>query len=110
MKLKCTDKKVIMVEYEDLNKFIERVFGHKFCFISDWGAYNNSLYEFDVTGRDYDWDADKDGETYGPYYAKFIKEGQNEMEFNHEVTRGLLDNMCWRKLIKPGHYIIKVWY
>jgi len=89
----------------DFNAIIRRVYNHEGTSLSDPMRYkfeadeqtpNDSIHEFTVTGE---WD-ENDEETMRLFHER----GYGNMP----MTTTLLNDLCRRKLIKKGTYIIKV--
>lgn len=90
-------KKITLFEIDDieLNRFIKKEYGKDFSFAADQEAPRDSQHRFSVNG-----DLDSFDQAS---IEKFKKTGN----FSY-LSRILLDDLCQRKILESGTYLINV--
>ena len=95
MKLKYKEELKIVVDYDDLDEFVNHIFpGSKFEFCAAEECANDSSHSYDIDGVVNDWDL-KDIEA--------VKKGRWSF-----MTSTILTYLAYRKLIPVGRYVIEV--
>lgn len=96
--LKFERTEVLEVDYSDLERFIEQEYEHEFSFLADEEVGNDieKLY------RDVDGKLDK-------YELEQVEAFAENGEGSY-LTRHLLNDLCRKKKIPAGNYLISVCY
>lgn len=97
--LKCKKEVVFLVDYNDLDKAIQRYFGradYNSVAANEWNNY--SSYEFDVDSHVDDYSMGK------------IDKFRAGTGWGAHITEALLCKMCADNVIEPGRYIVKVYW
>jgi len=92
-------KEFIVVDYADLNLFIQHVYGHEWDFVSDHGAHNFSTYEFSGIN----------GEQLGKYDQGKLDDFLQSGHFSC-IARILLGDLAYHGVIEVGDYLIDVFW
>lgn len=98
MELETKEETFICVDYNDLDKFINYSYSREdFYFVAEEECGNYTNIIFNVTGELSKWDVE-DVRKFGS--------GEN----SSPGTRALLNDLCKQGKIKPGMYLIKVYW
>lgn len=96
--MKVKQESVFTVDYNDLDKAIQKHFGRpEYECVADEEWNNYSAYDFNVDGKLDDWDMKK--------LAGWITTGKNTPS-----VRTILNKMCSDSAIQAGKYIVKVFW
>lgn len=94
--LQVTEVKSLVVDYNDFDRLVKEVYGKYFSFIDDQESGNDSSHEFTASRRKLD-----------KYTKQKIEEFIEDGEYCF-ITDDLLQDLCIKKIISPGHYVIRV--
>jgi hypothetical protein len=94
--LKCQKKTVIEVDYGDLDRFIQEVYGHEYEIVADQELGNDCCKSVTVKKEKLNqWEqADLD---------MFISTG-----IYRYMLHTILSDLCNRDLLEPGEYVIEI--
>jgi len=96
--IKISEKHIFEIECWDFNNLVKRVYGHDYEYVADTECGNDSCQSYDEIGL-----CDISNKRSEEDLEKFIKTGNGNF-----MARILLVDMCRRKVIKPGNYLINV--
>jgi len=96
IELRATKMVSYVVDYNDLETFIDNVYGKHFSFTEDQESGNDSSHEFSVSKEKLD-----------KYEQKKLEEFVNDGDYCFSTSL-IMNDLCNKGLIKPGHYIIRV--
>lgn len=97
MELKTSKVTHIKVKYDDLDRFIEHIYGvDEYSFVAEQEANNYSSYDFTVDGELDEWDEEE--------LRKFVEKKSDC------GPATILNDMCRREIIEPGEYLIEVYW
>lgn len=96
--IKITKKTTLEIKYSDFTRLVEKVYGQEYDFVEDMGCSNNSFKIFNGVGKDGILANERRREL-----DRFIKIGKYDY-----IARILLNDMCDKKIIESGNYLINV--
>lgn len=96
MKLKHTKEVKIIVDYNDLEAFIEEIYGHEYEIVSMEEWNNSESHTFNIKGERID--------DYNMKYITFLEKG-NPKQYSLRV---ILIDMCNNGYIEEGNYLINI--
>lgn len=96
--LKAEVKKVLTVQYRDLEEFVEASYGISWSFVAAEECGNDSQHTFRVTGQMSDYDMTQ--------LTKWLDaDGMGVPDLR---AQAMLNSLAARRLIDTGEYIVKV--
>lgn len=101
-KLECEKQQVIKVEYGELERFIEEVYGHKHEIVAAEESSNHTTLNFGDIGKypeDYD-EFDRED------FAEWLEHGK----FWLCGTRSILEELCLAGHIESGDYLVEIFW
>lgn len=96
--IKIEETLVFEIEYGDFEKLVQRVYGQNYEFADDMECSNDSVHRFSVKEEPlsrFVWGEED--------IDKFTKTGKSSF-----IGHVLLQDMCNKKIIQPGKYLIYV--
>lgn len=97
-KLKYEERNVKVVDYDDWDQFIQKVYGiEDYSIVADQEMNNDECREYRVANQEL---LDK----YDSHELEKFKRGENV----NYMTRVLMADLCIRGLLEEGTYLIKV--
>lgn len=96
MELKKKTKTVHIVDYSDLESFIESIYGGNYEFVAEEEANNYSSYETSAPNKGMMWDDTEEKIKQGNYNGISVHQLFNQLHKDGHVEKGdYLINVCW---------------
>ncbi len=91
-------RQVFILDYSDFDDLTKEVYGRKYDFVPSEEANNDSSYYY----------SNVVAEPLDEYEANELLKFQNKVSDVNWFAGSLLQDMCFKKVIPPGNYLIQV--